>query len=263
MPSISSRLKAILAQLPAIDIPGSTVGLHEFTLFNKLSTELRNRIWTLAAFEPRYIKLIELDRQSPSFNQTWDSRVPGQTKHPGIIGACRESKAVASKHYKRCYEKAQLAAGKKPISWSEIPKVELKQAKKVAMSTNGKYLYVNFACDIFLVEKFPATEHLHTSEHIYDYNFKHFQLQWVQRVQQVYKEDVGMSFPLLLFWFAGIRIYRLELDSRSKELISGLSELEAGIHMRQFRVSVMSALLHFLDKMPLRVAITNWEVEMV
>lgn len=137
------------------------------------------------------------------------------------------------------------------------------KAKRIAMDTNGTYLYVNFACDIFLVEKFPATEHLCRSEHIYDYNFKHYQLQWVQRVQQIYKEDVGMNFPLLLFWFAGIRDYRLELDIKSKEVMASLSELEAAIHKRQVRVSVMKALLHFLDTMPLRVPLTSWEVEVV
>ncbi|PVH75703.1 hypothetical protein DL98DRAFT_592965 [Cadophora sp. DSE1049] len=244
--SMLKELLKVASQFRITDSKSLLVNLLEFTLFSKLSTELRHRIWTLAAFEQRYIKLIEVDRYSPSFNQTWDSRVPGQPKHPGIIGACRESKVVASKYYKRCYEKAQLVAGKKPISWSETPKEELMQAKKVAMNTNGTYLYVNFASDIFLLEKFPATEHLCRSEHIYDYNFKHYQLQWVQRVQQVYKEELGMSFPLLLFWFAGMWDYRLELDEKSKDLICGLSELEAGIHLRQFRVTVMGALLHFL-----------------
>ena len=72
-----------------------------------------------------------------------------------------------------------------------------------------------------------------------------------------------MSFPLLLFWFAGIRDYRLELDTKSKEVMAGLSELEAAFHKRQLRVSVMKALLHFLDTMPLRVPLTSWEVEVV
>ncbi|KAK0105062.1 hypothetical protein ONS96_004465 [Cadophora gregata f. sp. sojae] len=131
------------------------------------------------------------------------------------------------------------------------------------MKCHGTHLYVNYSCDIFLVEKLPGTEHLCRSEHIYDYNFKHYQLQYVQRVQQVYKEEVGMSFPLLLFWFAEIRDYRLELDEKSKELIAGLSELDKGIHLRQLRIVVMRALSHFLNTMPLRVPLTKWEVEVV
>ncbi|KAK0105063.1 hypothetical protein ONS95_004572 [Cadophora gregata] len=93
-----SRVKSLLAQIPPLAIPKhGPVDLQQFTLFGNLPNEIREQIWTLAAFEPRFIKLIELDRSSPSFNQTWDSRVPGQPKHPGIIGACRESNAIASK----------------------------------------------------------------------------------------------------------------------------------------------------------------------
>lgn len=61
-----------------------------FHKFDKLPTELRLRVWSFASFEPRFIHIRDIDDiPSATFN----------TKVPGILHACSESRHEALKFY--------------------------------------------------------------------------------------------------------------------------------------------------------------------
>jgi hypothetical protein len=109
-----SRLQHLLSSLPPLEIPQPPpFSLVEFTLFPKLPPELRDKIWTYAAEEPRTIILQQvLDGSNPrehflSDETFWSSAVTGQTRHPGIMQVCRESRQRGAKFYEKCYEVAQ------------------------------------------------------------------------------------------------------------------------------------------------------------
>ncbi|KAL5325323.1 hypothetical protein ACEPPN_006448 [Leptodophora sp. 'Broadleaf-Isolate-01'] len=255
------RVKKLLATLPPLTIPESPVYLQEFTLFPKLPENLRHHIWSFVGSEPRYIKLIELDRRYPSSYQTWDSSVSGQHKNPGMVGACQESRKLASKYYRRCYEKAQRSPEDGDKQWRGTS-AELRQAKSESMTSEGTAIYVNFSRDIFVLSKCPTVDHAIRSEHFIDYNFKPRYLQYVTRLQQTYNEKKGMPFPLMLFCIARIRDYGMELDEFSKEVVAALTGVDREFHLAGLKYSLMKGLLHFLPDLPSKVNMTKWNVEL-
>ncbi|KAH7311053.1 hypothetical protein BKA65DRAFT_484842 [Rhexocercosporidium sp. MPI-PUGE-AT-0058] len=258
------RVKALLAALPPLTIPDSPVHLYDFTLFPKLPANLRQHIWSFAASESRYIKIIELDRRLPPSYQNWDSRVAGQQKNPGIIGACRESQEQAKKKYRRCFEKAQRSPEDEEKQWRGS-QAQLKQAKheSIASGANrGTALYVNFTSDIFILSKCPATEHECRSDHPVDYNLKPAYLRFIHRLQQTYSEEKGMSFPLLLFGLARIWDYGVELDEASKKIVGALRGVDRELHLMSFKYTLMRGLLHFSPDLPPQAAMEKWNVEL-
>jgi len=96
-----SRLKTLLSKLPPLVIPAQGgINLYEFTLFPKLPPEIRDMIWCVAALEPRRIKLLVRGGNQAAISENLD--VAGQQRHPGILHACRESRAVGLKVYEKC-----------------------------------------------------------------------------------------------------------------------------------------------------------------
>ncbi|KAG4429603.1 hypothetical protein IFR05_014910 [Cadophora sp. M221] len=256
-----SRAKKLLAALPPLAIPDPPVYLQEFTLFPKLPENLRHHIWSFVASEPRKIKLIELDRRYPPSSQTWDSSIAGQLKNPGMVGACQESRKLASRYYRRCYEKAQRSPEDGDREWRGT-RAELKQAKTDSMTSDGTAIYVNFSQDIFVLTKCRTIDHELRSEHFTDYNFKPKYLQYVQRIQQTYNEKKGMAFPLLLFFIARIWNYGLEMDEFSKEVVGTLSGVDRELHSAGVKYDVMKGLLHFMPYLPDKVNMGKWNVEL-
>lgn len=94
-----TRLQTLLSTLSALEIPPQGTTLLAFTLFPNLAPEIRNMIWVLAASEPRTIKLFGTDGPA---DPAHTSTITGQTKHPGMVHACRESREVAMMFYERC-----------------------------------------------------------------------------------------------------------------------------------------------------------------
>jgi hypothetical protein len=92
-----SRIKFLCHELPKLSIP--LPPLRTFSLFTELPKELRYDIWRLAAFVSRDVKLwiAYVPRISP--------RVAGQTQHPGIIQASRESRTEALRYYTQVWER--------------------------------------------------------------------------------------------------------------------------------------------------------------
>ncbi|KAL2062055.1 hypothetical protein VTL71DRAFT_6321 [Oculimacula yallundae] len=246
---INKRVKRLLACLPPLVVPRSSVVLREFTIFSKLPQHLRLYIWSLVASESRYIKLIGLERHIPASYQIWNSRVLGQPKNPGMLHACRESRIMASRYYKRCYEKAQQQPENKAIKWTGTSQ-ELQEAKRNDQSQDGTAIFVNFASDIFIHSQCPATAQDRglRSADIRDYNFKPIQLRFCQTVQQVYSEEKGMAFPLQLLCFANIKEYGIELDGDSKEVISRLTPIGRDVHLALVSYNIIRALYYALGR---------------
>lgn len=100
-----ARLNTLLLTLPPLSIPPpptpSTV-LSTFTLFPKLAPELRDMIWKYAASEPRTVRLFTIDGTLGTTDPSQTLKVSGQSKHPGIFQACRESRKVAMEIYEKC-----------------------------------------------------------------------------------------------------------------------------------------------------------------
>ncbi|KAN0089585.1 hypothetical protein V8E51_019845 [Hyaloscypha variabilis] len=124
-----TRIKSLLFTLPQLDIPPQPKVLHSFTIFPKLAPEIRAMIWKHAAFESRTIKLFRLDGRS---DPAKTSVVEGQQRHPGIVHASRNSRAVALKVYTKCQEN---------------PRQELTRQSIMGM---GNVVFVNFSTDRFL-----------------------------------------------------------------------------------------------------------------
>jgi hypothetical protein len=100
-----SRLNNLLTGIPNLEIPPPTQE-EKFHLFPDLPLELRNKIWQLAANEPRIIILD--DRQRPPSNRySWSSTVPQQQRHPGILHTSKEARAEGMRHYELCWEKTK------------------------------------------------------------------------------------------------------------------------------------------------------------
>ena len=139
-----SRLQDLLSSLPPLKIPQTLpFSLVEFTLFPKLPPELRDKIWTYAAQEPRIIVLQEVEnydwistRVATKYN-VWSSDVAGQTRHPGIMQACRESRHKGGEFYKKRYEFAQ------EYSYAED------YPQRSSDGCEGNAIFINFNIDRF------------------------------------------------------------------------------------------------------------------
>jgi hypothetical protein len=132
-----SRLGSLLSKLQPLEIPPHQLTLLTFALFPKLAPELRNMIWSQVACEPRTINIFRLDEDCASQS----SNVEGQTRHPGILHACRESRKEALKHYEEHYRFCRngLGHGEEKLSRNLI--------------------FINFHVDRFLLVV-PQTTHL-------------------------------------------------------------------------------------------------------
>ncbi|KAK6609598.1 hypothetical protein H4I96_03529 [Botrytis cinerea] len=115
-------LDEIADRLEKLDLKKVSKPLTEFTLFPKLTAELRFKIWNIAArSSPRILEVVlhpdfprppggvydSIDTSDPNdlrqFNhRTWHISTPGQ-KVPAILQATRESRAEAQRLYEKRY----------------------------------------------------------------------------------------------------------------------------------------------------------------
>jgi len=91
-------LTDLLQALPRLSLPSEHRSLPTFTIFRKLPAQMRNRIWRIAAFEPRIIKLIP-------YNLAVSQRIEGQLQHPAILHTSRESRREGLRYYQKCLQK--------------------------------------------------------------------------------------------------------------------------------------------------------------
>jgi hypothetical protein len=121
-----SSLKSLLVERPQLEKPKKP--LDQFTLFPKLPLELRNKIWQIAAFEPR---AIDLDCGS---GRSGLSILRNQPKIPPILQATYESRQEGLRYYTPCTERSP--------SWRPRPSPWMISERTV---------YVNFAVDEFAI----------------------------------------------------------------------------------------------------------------
>lgn len=155
-----SRIQALLSNLPRLlpPPPKSDNTLREFTFFSDLPPELRARIWRYAAHVPRVISLLyhtkEIDPAEVN-GGSWTSNVEGQTRHPGIMQACRESRGEGSKYYELIQETAlptyrylYLTPARKVKNAGFI---EYYRSFESLQGLSGNLVYINFDTDSFVV----------------------------------------------------------------------------------------------------------------
>jgi len=153
-----SRLQVLLGGLPRLN-PAINPDLEEskkcatFPQFPKLPNEIRDKVWEMASYHPRYVKLFLHNGDRESFPDVSD--VPGQSRIPTVLQVNRESRSEALRHYFRVYERPRYkrvknngeSSGVWYRSYNDLrmnrPAVETK-----AMRPN--ILYINFVADQFL-----------------------------------------------------------------------------------------------------------------
>ncbi|KAN0099197.1 hypothetical protein V8E51_012972 [Hyaloscypha variabilis] len=178
-----SRLQNLLSTLPRLTLPPheSASILYEFLLFPKLPPELRNKIWEHAAHVPRVVKVIchmreihleEIDRGS------WNSNVEGQTRHPGIMQACRESRVEGGRYYDLVHE--NVVPTFKYLNGRSRP------ANLVA-DVISNTLYINFRVDRFVipsgVDRLGSLLRLGPNFDQHTYNFNYSTLQRIRYLE--------------------------------------------------------------------------------
>lgn len=178
-----------------------------------------------------------------------------------MLRICKESRKVAAKCYKRCYEKAQRSPELGARRWSGNLN-DLREEKLKSILSDGNELFVNFSADIFIVSRHPDIPHEQKNVGLADYNFKPFQIHLVQRVQQVYSERRALMFPEAIFSNTWIREYTLVMDGPTKRIRESRGPIVADITRRKFRTFLQSRLWVFLSGKELNVPLVKWEVEL-
>ena len=92
--------KVLLWTVPRLVVIDHRAALREFTIFSHLPSELRKKIWELACFEQRVVKLPVLDLE---VDPDPDERVPGQSPVPAVLQVCRESREEGLRFYTHCH----------------------------------------------------------------------------------------------------------------------------------------------------------------
>lgn len=153
-----SRIKDLLNDLPRLEVLHSPdlenhVRCTTFPHFPKLPKELRDKVWSLASYHPRQVKLFLHYGTRESSDEV--AKVPGQTRIPSLLQVNRESRHEALKHYIRIRERPRYRKDERRHASSEVyyrdyndlrmnrPAVETKPMRPVL-------LYVNFAVDQFV-----------------------------------------------------------------------------------------------------------------
>jgi hypothetical protein len=134
-----SRLTSLLTSRPPLSIPQPTETLFSFKLFPKLAPELRLKIWTYAACQPRTLLL----------SDNWDAPATDPNRKviengndvPAILYTCSEARQEGLKHYTACTKRN-----------SKHNNTHADQALNKSQSPNHK-VYINFNADRFLVSE--------------------------------------------------------------------------------------------------------------
>lgn len=134
----NSRIKVLLSQLPKLAV-NNLSPLQTFTNLNALPLEIRNRIWAIAASEPRVVALYTPQEDDEDFPYFIQSPIP-HTQHniPPILHTTFESRKEGLRYYKYCLEGNYMSEEK------------LLQASALLPSDSSlKKIYINFAVDRF------------------------------------------------------------------------------------------------------------------
>jgi hypothetical protein len=154
---------------------------------------LRNRIWRLAAYQPRIVKLVP-------YNIPESPRVKGQPQHPPLLHTCREARSVG----KGIYTKYLQNCCDTRVSCDGTP-----------CTRSKNIIYVNFDVDHFLYGAYephsgmacdyaPRTE----KRELRDFNFRPTDLrriQWldVELYSQISPSPITVAKRLRPFWELG------------------------------------------------------------
>jgi hypothetical protein len=99
--SESTRLTALLSQLPKLTIPLPLQPLETFTLFPRLPIDIRVKVWKLMSTQPRKVKLFF---DTPSGSRAESRTIEGQSKIPVVLQINRESREEGLQFYTQCKE---------------------------------------------------------------------------------------------------------------------------------------------------------------
>jgi len=149
--------------------------LITFTVFSKLLTQLRNKIWGEAAAEPRDVHLKYVHDEPPD-----------QLKPPAILLATRESRSEALRYYTACREskRPEKVATRKLLGW-------FSRFFKPVPTQVQRTVWVNFVLDHLVWTKtrdwsFPFAYDWATKDGnivIHNFNFEDRTLNQVQRLR--------------------------------------------------------------------------------
>lgn len=123
-------------------------------------------IWEYDASEPRTAKLLVIEKQAGGQAETM--QVAGQTRHPVILYACHESRAVG---LKACEECMALESGR-----NEGP-------------VGSKTVFVNFSVDRFVFEVPTLHSFAVLYSKISDFNFKRGIIKRIQHIEILKPKD--------------------------------------------------------------------------
>jgi hypothetical protein len=153
-------------------------------------------IWHYASNEPRAINIFRHDgthKPSPSW------QVEGQTRHPGIVHACRESRTVALKHYRK-YEKI---------------------SNRSSIRKQGHVIFVNFTVDRFLLAV-PETTTLRVALSHADIDGFNFAPPAVHKIQHFEIKFLGNGISNISIWHLLFTRYMLLLHNVATLQVFGL-----------------------------------------
>jgi hypothetical protein len=131
--SESTRLTALLSQLPKLTIPLPLQPLETFTLFPRLPIDIRVKLWKLMSTQPRKIKLFF---DVPSGSRAESRTIEGQSKIPVVLQINRESREEGLRFYTQCKESVGVRLGRHWVN----------------------YIYINFEVDHFSHAFPPVSE---------------------------------------------------------------------------------------------------------
>jgi hypothetical protein len=178
---------------------------------------LRNRIWHLAAYQPRIIKLVP-------YNIPESQRVKGQQQHPPLLHTCREARSVGKGIYTKCLQNCCDTR----FQCDESP-----------CTRPRNIIYVNFDVDRFLYGSYEphsgmACDYAQSSERreLRCFNFRPKDLQRIQWLDvelysQLFPNPITVARSLRPFWELGVlkgyvlKLKRLNVmidDSLNQEL---------------------------------------------
>ncbi|PVH70507.1 hypothetical protein DL98DRAFT_597750 [Cadophora sp. DSE1049] len=227
-----SRMKALLSALPSLETrpPGATC----FSQFPDLPRELRNRVWSDAAFEKRTVKLIYRShaKLDPSLGFL---TIQNQSRHPAILHTTKEAREEGLRYYERVLETRR--PWKATFGLSGIGEMTERYQSNV--------VYVNFEVDDFLFSMpapgSPAPWSRFSSEH--SFNYRKEALERISRLTIETTAPVRQELLNSVHYFAKLgKLTKMELIIKEWNLTESQESVGAVIHavdlQKKFKLSV-------------------------
>ncbi len=191
----SGRLQKLLSTLPQLSNKGLPRPCQTFTLFPKLSTELRVKIWSEASSVPRTLTILETCTiKTPN--------MPNEVQVPAVLPVCAESRMEALKHYSLCFQKDELDC-LNPQS-VQLWKCTFDRKRLRHRKIDGKLVYVNFSVDHFMQSTMRPTYVLIEADKIWTYNFSPSDCRKIQHVDLWY--DIHHTDPPGYTWVQLLKV---------------------------------------------------------